>query len=316
MNTEMESFCSENKETEVSIEGHASSSTRNSLRDSSVNTFESTSTMSPGLDEHQVEPDVMVQQALAFVRMVFGQKWVEKAAQTQRYLVKLQRERRDLEETVAIANDEIRRKGDENRTLSAKVDQMAKDGRLLEIKNADLERKCDGLRSDIKDMETVFHSTRAGERQTLLEEAERAFGQGSDIYHFIAELSDTAAIRLGHACICTLPWVSAPGRDPSPPPPLPTLNALGNKFLENISRFDGPERPKLLNLAADHLSRISQNFTFASEEGQLFNPERHTARMDHGIPPGARVRRITSFFVANNRTDRIQQLAEVMIEAL
>jgi hypothetical protein len=313
MNREMESYSSEKKETGVSIEDNARPSGRDSLRDSSGYISEPAALLSPGSDTPSLEPDIMVQQAFAFLRMAFGPQWIEKAAQTQRSVVRLQQERNNLKETVEIANEEIKKKGDENLRLSSKVRQMIEDHGLMEQKNAELRRECDGLQRRIKETETFFHNTRAGERQALLDGAERAFGEGSDIGRFIAELSDSSAMWLGYVCISTLPWISHAESDPSLPPALPTLNALGNKFLENISLFDGPERPRLLNLAASHLSRLSQNYTFCNEEDQLFNPERHTARSDRAIPPSARVRRMTSFFVENNRTSRTQQLAEVVI---
>ena len=80
--------------------------------------------------------------------------------------------------------------------------------------------------------------------------------------------------------------------------------------------MDGPERYKLLTLVADHLSGINPTmYAFSNEEGQLFHPDRHALKASQTASPGAKISRIGSFLVFNNKTKQIIQKAEVTIQS-
>jgi hypothetical protein len=260
----------------------------------------------------------LIKIALDFMTEIFGERWAEKAAGKQIQLRNSLAKIESLKQDLAVANSQFKEKDKEFRSLRASHQSRVDE---LDRERSDLDSQCNELRERIE-------QTRA-ENSMLQEKTDRAttlpkdelfskldgtFGAGSGLCNFIRSLDTGTAFKMGYACLYTLPRPNAHfGSETQSSPSWHAMVTLGNKFLEVIEQFDGPERGTLLHFAAEHLSRTSQMFTFSDEEGQVFHSDRHALKTDKTPSPGERVRRIRSFLVTNNKTKQILQKAEVDI---
>ncbi|MFH0822716.1 MAG: hypothetical protein V2B18_08175, partial [Pseudomonadota bacterium] len=218
-----------------------------------------------------------------------------------------------LERDVSVANSQVKQRDKELKQLRGMVQELQTLKERLELERAELDKRCEDILVDTRRIKEAGEQNALLTREELLRRVREAFGDNSDLTKFIIEANPEFAISLGYACLYSLPRMSLHmGAEPGTLTSVHSMVALANKFLENVREFDETERTLLLTVVADHLSRVSQMFTFRNEEGQLYNPDRHSAKSGQVPAQGGRVRRIASFWVGNNKTKQTLQKAEVL----
>lgn len=255
--------------------------------------------------------------ALDFMTEIFGEKWAEKAARAHLQLTRQPCQMEPLTQDVALANSQVEEEDEECRQLKtsnqARLDEL--DGQQSsDARCADLLQRVEAVETENIELQKKLRQTSAIRESELFSSLEATFGARSELCQFIRGLDVASRLRIGYACMYSLPRSNAhSGGEAQAAHSWHAMVTLGKKFLDNVYNFDGPGRGTLLSLAAEHLSRTSQMFTFSNEEGQTFHSDRHVCRVDNVTPPGARIRRIICFLVTNKKTRQVLQKAEVEI---
>jgi hypothetical protein len=285
-----------------------------------LNAPQDTVQASPGPDARVDQMPTGVTQltkiALDFVTEIFGENWAERAASRLSHLRSSLVQIESLEQDLAVANSQFKEKDKEFRLLRAshqsRLDELDRERTDLDSHCSELRERIEQIRADNAVLQEKMKHATAISKDELFSKLDGTFGAGSGLCSFIRSLDTGTALKIGYACLYTLPSPNAHLKGESQSAPSwHAMVTLGNKFLEVVEHFDGPERGKLLHLAAEHLSRTSQMFTFSDEEGQVFHSDRHALKTDRAPSAGARVRRVRSFLVTNNKTKQILQKADV-----
>lgn len=256
----------------------------------------------------------MIRHAFEFLEATFGKKWVERASLQGLRFKDLAMKLRLYQKRFAEAQNRIK----QNEQLIAQNRIASKD---YELKRAELEDEKEALKSRLSEiaqeklqLEQKIRESEISVIHDVIARTQEAFGTDSPLYAFIRELPPPIMVRIGYACVFSLPWIGSQMQGGAGATvPIHALVVLANAFLRNVTDFDGPERGRLLNLAAEHLSKVSQMFSFHNEEGQLFNSDRHAVLSGFTPSAGAKVTRMASFFVLNTRTKQPFQKAEVTL---
>ncbi len=252
--------------------------------------------------------------AMDFLEATFGKKWVERASLQALRFKDLTAKVRLLQKRFVDAQEKIRL----NEHLIAENRVTFKDN---EAKRAALEKEKEQLNVRLSEiaheklqMEQRIRESEYSGINDVTAKLQEAFGVASPLYGFICELPPPVMVKIGYAVVFSLPAANPQVQGgPGPNVPIHALVVMASKFLQNVTDYDGPERGRLLNLAAEHLSRVSQMFSFHNEEGQLFDSDRHAVLSGFTPSSGAKVTRTASFFVFNTRTKQPFQKAEVTL---
>lgn len=287
---------------------------------SSLNAPKGSAQVSPGsnarVEDTPTDVTQLMKSALDFMTEIFGEKWAEKAASKLNHIRSSLKQVESLTQDLAVANNQFKEKDKEFRLLKAshqsRLDELDRERTGLDGQCGELRETIEQIRAENAMLQERLRHATAISKDELFSKLDRTFGSGSGLCNFIRSLDTETALKIGYACLYTLPLPNSHlGREGQSVPSWHAMVTLGNKFLEAVEHFDGPNRGKLLHFVAEYLSRTSRMFTFSNEEGQAFHSDRHAPNTDRTPSSGARVKRVRSFLVTNNKTNQILQKAEV-----